>query len=221
MTAKGNTRQKILDAALELFSVQGFEATSISQLAEAVGIRKASLYSHFENKQAILDTLLETTLEEYDKHSIFAQADWDDPDFTRDKEDMTPEAAERLCLGQVRYILHDPRISRARKMLTIEQFRNPQMARLQTRQNYTGVMGYFTGLMGFLIRQGKLTAHDPEVMAAQFCLPISVWINLCDREPDREAEVMDRIGRHIRQFFALYACRPETGKITENQEEST
>ena len=57
MTAKGNTRQEILDAALELFSVQGFEATSISQLAEAVGIRKASLYSHFENKQAILDTL--------------------------------------------------------------------------------------------------------------------------------------------------------------------
>ena len=171
MTAKGNTRQEILDAALELFSVQGFEATSISQLAEAVGIRKASLYSHFGNKQAILDTLLETTLEEYDRHSIFARADWDDPDFTRNK--------------------------------------------------YTGVMGYFTGLMGFLIRQGKLTAHDPEVMAAQFCLPISVWINLCDREPDREAEVMDRIGRHIRQFFALYACRPETGKITENREEST
>lgn len=54
MTAKGSTKQEILDAALELFSVQGYEATSISQLAEAVGIRKASLYSHFENKQAIL-----------------------------------------------------------------------------------------------------------------------------------------------------------------------
>lgn len=52
MTAKGTTKQGILDAALELFSVQGYEATSISQLAEAVGIRKASLYSHFENKQA-------------------------------------------------------------------------------------------------------------------------------------------------------------------------
>ena len=36
MTAKGTTKQGILDAALELFSVQGYEATSISQLAEAV-----------------------------------------------------------------------------------------------------------------------------------------------------------------------------------------
>lgn len=68
--SKGTTKQGILDAALELFSVQGYEATSISQLAEAVGIRKASLYSHFENKQAILDALIQTTIGEYEKHSI-------------------------------------------------------------------------------------------------------------------------------------------------------
>ena len=119
MTAKGSTKQEILDAALELFSVQGYEATSISQLAEAVGIRKASLYSHFENKQAILDALMQATLEQYEQHSIFAKADWDDPAFTKDKENMTPDMAVQLCLGQIRYILHDPQISRARKMLTI------------------------------------------------------------------------------------------------------
>lgn len=131
MTAKGTTKQEILDAALKLFSVQGYKATSISQLAEAVGIRKASLYSHFENKQAILDALIQTTMEEYEKHSIFANADWDDPTFTKDKEHMTPEMAAQMFLGQIRYILHDPKISSARKMLTIEQFQNPQMAQLQ------------------------------------------------------------------------------------------
>ena len=50
---RGHTKQEILEASLDLFSVQGFEATSISQIASAVGIRKASLYSHFESKQAI------------------------------------------------------------------------------------------------------------------------------------------------------------------------
>ena len=204
MTAKGNTKQEILDAALELFSVQGYEATSISQLAEAVGIRKASLYSHFENKQAILDALIQTTMEEYGKHSIFANANWDDPAFTKDKEHMTPEMTAQLCLGQIRYILHDPKISRARKMLTIEQFQNPQMAALQTKQNYTDVMRYFTGLVRFLIRQGRLADSAPEIMAAQLCLPVSVWINLCDREPERENEIMRLIERHIRQFFAVY-----------------
>ena len=202
---RGNTKQEILNAALDLFSVQGFEATSISQIANAVGIRKASLYSHFENKQAILDALIKEVLERYAEHSIFALANWDDPDFTKGKQDMTPDAAVQMLQGQLRYILHDPAISRARKMLTIEQFQNADLAKLQTRQNYEDVLRYFTGLVGFLIRQGVLTEDDPEIMAAQLCLPITVWLGLCDREPEREQEVMGLVERHIRQFFRLYA----------------
>lgn len=201
---RGNTKQEILNAALDLFSVQGFEATSISQIADAVGIRKASLYSHFENKQAILDALVKDVLEQYALHSIFALADWDDPDFIKDKQHMTPEAAVKMIQGQIRYILHDPTISRARKMLVIEQFQNPELKKLQTKQNYTDVLRYFTGLVGFLIRQGVLAEDDPEIMAAQLCLPITVWINLCDREPEREQEVMELVERHIRQFFRIY-----------------
>ena len=206
MTAKGNTKQEILEAALELFSVQGYEATSISQLADAVGIRKASLYSHFANKQAILDALMQTTLEQYEQHSIVSNADWDDPNFTKGKE-MTSEIAVKMIQGHVRYIVHDPKISRVRKMLTIEQFRNPQMAALQTKRSYTDVMRYCTGLVRFLIRQGQLAGADPEMMSAQLCLPISAWIALCDREPEREAEVMAMIERHIRQFFAAYQAK--------------
>ena len=89
-------------------------------------------------------------------------------------------------------------------MLAIEQFQNPELAKLQTKQNYTDVLQYFTGLVKHLIRQGVLPEDDPEIMAAQFCLPISVWINLCDREPDREPEVMELVEKHIRQFFRLY-----------------
>ena len=133
MTAKGTTKQGMLDAALELFSVQGYEATSISQLAEAVGIRKASLYSHFENKQAILDALIQTTIGEYEKHSIFANADWDDPAFTKDKEHMTAEMAAQMFLGQIRYILHDPKICRASAFTTaIATAMMPEMNSVRT-----------------------------------------------------------------------------------------
>ena len=205
---RGNTKQEILEASLELFSVQGFEATSISQIADAVGIRKASLYSHFESKQAILDALVKNILEQYATHSIFAGADWENPADTRNGQALTPDTAAQMILGQIRYILHDPHISKARKMLVMEQFQNPELAKLQTKQNYTDVMQYFTGLMKHLIRQGVLTEDDPEIMAAQLCLPVSVWINLCDREPDRETEVIELVSRHIQQFFKIY--QPET-----------
>ena len=198
---KGNTKQEIIEAALDLFSAQGFEATSVSQIADAVGIRKASLYSHFENKQAILDELVKEVLEQYAAHSVFAKTNWG-----KDSDNLpfTPDDSVQMIKGQIRYILHDPHISKARKMLVIEQFQNPELAKLQTKQNYSDVLEYFTGLIGQLIRQGVLAEDDPEIMAAQLCLPISVWINLCDREPEREQEVMELVEKHIRQFFKRY-----------------
>ena len=198
---RGNTKQEIMDVSLELFSVQGFEATSISQIAGAVGIRKASLYSHFESKQAILDGIVREVLEQYAEHSIFARTDWE-----KDAGNLplTSDQAVGMIQGQIRYILHDPVIRRARKMLVIEQFQNPELAKLQTKQNYSDVLGYFTGLIKCLIQKGVLAEDDPEIMAAQFCLPISVWINLCDREPEREQEVMELVKRHIQQFFRVY-----------------
>ena len=198
---RGNRKQEILGAALELFSVQGFEATSIAQIADAVGIRKASLYSHFENKQAILDALVQEVLEQYEGHSLFARADWEKD---TDSLPQTADDAVQMIQGQIRYILHDPAISRARKMLVIEQFQNPELAKLQTKQNYSDVLGYFTGLINCLIRQGVLAEDDPEIMAAQFCLPVSVWLGLCDREPEREQEVMELVEKHIRQYFRIY-----------------
>ena len=198
---RGNTKQEILEASLELFSVQGFEATSIARIADAVGIRKASLYSHFENKQAILDELVKEVLEQYANHSIFARKDWE-----KDSHNlpMTADEAVQMIQGQISYILHDPIISRARKMLVIEQFQNPELAELQTKQNYSDVMQYFTGMIKRLIQKGILNGDDPEIMAAQFCLPVSVWLGLCDREPERESEVMELLDKHIRQFFRVY-----------------
>ena len=195
---RGNTRQEILEASLELFSFQGFEATSVSQIADAVGIRKASLYSHFESKQAILDALVDEVLEQYAARSLFAHPRWD-------SLPGTPDEAVRMIAGQLRYILHDPTVSRARKLLVIEQFRNAELAQMQTRQNYADVLAYFTEMVKRLGARGVLREDDPELMAAQLCLPITVWINLCDREPEREEEIMELVERHIRQFFRLYA----------------
>lgn len=198
---RGNTKQAILEAALDLFSVQGFEATSISQIAGAVGIRKASLYSHFDSKQAILDALIQEVLEQYGKRSIFAKTDWD-----KDTESLplTADDAVKMIQSQIQYILHDPSISKGRKMLVIEQFRNVDLAKLLTKQNYSDVMHYFTGMIQCLIRKDVLVEDDPEIMAVQLCLPVSVWLGLCDRQPEREQEVMERLDKHIRQFFRVY-----------------
>jgi AcrR family transcriptional regulator len=56
-------REEILDAASELFTRKGFESTSTRAIADAVGIRQASLYHHFATKDDILTVLLSRTVE--------------------------------------------------------------------------------------------------------------------------------------------------------------
>jgi AcrR family transcriptional regulator len=54
----GETRRRLLDAALELFATQGFDATTVRQIADAVGVRDPAIYAHFAGKQALYDALL-------------------------------------------------------------------------------------------------------------------------------------------------------------------
>lgn len=194
-----NTKQEILKVSLDLFSIYGFEATSMSKIANTIGIRKASLYSHFESKQAILNEIIDEILEYYDKKSIFVNTDWNTEDIPESVDEIVKKIQE-----QIQFILHDPYISKARKMLVIEQFNNPKLSKLQTKQNYTDVLNYFTEFIQLLIQKDILIEEDATIMASQFCLPITVWINLCDREPERENEVMERICKHIEQFFKVY-----------------
>ena len=54
-----HTRRQVLDAALELFSHQGYRATGVKEIAEAAGVSTGNVYHHFPDKEAIFRTLLE------------------------------------------------------------------------------------------------------------------------------------------------------------------
>ena len=54
-----NTREKIMDVALHMFSERGYEAVSIRDICGEVGIKESTLYYHFKNKKDILDSLVE------------------------------------------------------------------------------------------------------------------------------------------------------------------
>ena len=61
-----DTKQRILDKALELFSAKGYDSVSVGEIAKAVGIKAPSLYNHFPSKQAIFDAIVESTAVQYE-----------------------------------------------------------------------------------------------------------------------------------------------------------
>ncbi|MET9069093.1 TetR/AcrR family transcriptional regulator [Streptosporangium sandarakinum] len=67
MSEHADTRTRIQETALRLFTEQGYEATSLREIAEALGVTKAALYYHFKSKEEIVTSLVEDrirTLEE-------------------------------------------------------------------------------------------------------------------------------------------------------------
>ncbi len=58
-SSEGNTRARIFDASIDLFAQRGFDAVTMQEIADAVGIKKASLYYHFSSKDQILEKILE------------------------------------------------------------------------------------------------------------------------------------------------------------------
>ncbi|SFB33588.1 DNA-binding transcriptional regulator, AcrR family [Acetitomaculum ruminis DSM 5522] len=201
---KVNMKAQILNEALELFSKRGFEATSIAQIAEAVGLKKASLYSHFASKQDILDTLLDVMEKKYSENSILSKVNWDNPEFIKDMEKMSAKDLGNMVKRHIIFIIHEPGISKMRKFFTIEQFRNEKIAKVQTQHSYEDILKFSNGLIRFLIKKGDLVDDNPDIIAAQFAWPVSIWINLCDREPEREAEVLELVDRHIHQMLRIY-----------------
>jgi AcrR family transcriptional regulator len=56
---KRTTKEKIFDAAVDLFSLKGFSDVSVREIARQAGIREGSIYNHYKNKEAILDAIID------------------------------------------------------------------------------------------------------------------------------------------------------------------
>lgn len=68
-----DTRQRALDVALELFTEQGYEKTSLREIADRLGIKKASLYYHFPSKEALLAGIMDNLLAPVDELVAWSQ----------------------------------------------------------------------------------------------------------------------------------------------------
>ena len=205
-----DTKRRILDKALELFSTQGYDSVSVGEIAKAVGIKAPSLYNHFPSKQAIFDAIVEATAAQYERDTD--RIDIHVQDAERDIPVFTEITAEGL-FEKVHQIFEDSlrneSISRFRRMMTIEQFRSPELAALYSQRYVDRVLHYHAGLFRDLIAAGKVRAEDPDTLALLYVAPVLTLIGICDRQPEREAECREKLRQHVDLFFQM--TRPDGG----------
>ena len=90
------------------------------------------------------------------------------------------------------------------KFLTIEQFRNPQLAAFQNRLVYADVLNFHIALTQYLIKEGILIDEDEEIMALDFWAPISIQIYRIHRNPECEKDAISMIERHSKHMCKMY-----------------
>ncbi|MBR6954501.1 MAG: TetR/AcrR family transcriptional regulator [Clostridia bacterium] len=191
-----DTKERILLAALEMFSRKGYEGTNIRELAASLGLVKSGIYKHYESKEAIWNALLDRMIAYYGEHFGSAEHLPPVPDSLEDFVSMT--------MRMVNLTVRDEQIVKTRKVLTLEQYRDERARDLATKHFLTGLAEMFTPVLAGMMEKGLIRRDDPAMLAFAYTTPISALIHLCDREPEKTEEALRRIEAFSRHFIRTY-----------------
>ena len=200
-----DTKQRILDEALTLFSEKGYANVFVGEIAEKVGIKAPSLYKHYKNKRAIFDAIVELMNKRFAEQAKALNINGTDASAdSKIYQNMSEE--NLLVLGRqlFLYYLHDDYNKRFRKMLTIEQFNNKELADIYSKLYVDDPLSYQSMLLGMVAQAGLLHTDNVEIMTLHFYAPIYYLLTICDRDPSREPKALETLDAHIRQFDRLY-----------------
>lgn len=202
---KKNTKQVILEEALNLFAVHGYEGVSVADIADAVGIKASSLYKHYKNKHDIFNSILVKMAARYKKTTDQLGIDGNNaktaaPQYTG----MSEENLINVGTGLFLYFLHDEYAAKFRKMLTIEQYKDPLVSKLYVEQYIDSPLLFQSVLFDDFMNEKTMRGFDANVAAMHFYAPIYLMLCLCDNCPDRETEALGYIRLHIIQFRKIY-----------------
>ena len=175
------TKERILRTALELFAQNGYLGTSMNDIAGQLGITKAALYKHYASKQEILDKIVERM---------------NRMDYERAEAYEMPET-EPDGFAQFDHWTKEPFSSNFRKMLTLEQYRDPKLAQLHHDYLAGGPLEY----MAAIFRKLADSDEDAMQLALEFYGPMYLLYSVYDGAEEKEA-VSSLLATHIDHFIA-------------------
>jgi TetR/AcrR family transcriptional regulator, repressor for uid operon len=178
-------KDRILYESLKLFADNGYAAVSTRMIAKAVEASDAVIYKHFKNKREILDTILERCKTKYlaKRNTVkLATMCWDE--------------VEKICMDMFAFQTQDEWIVLYRKLLIVEQYKDPQMAMLYRRMFIEGPLESLAGMFRILIEQGYMKKGNPMVYAMELYAPFFLFHTV----EGKSEELLQNLEAHVRVF---------------------
>lgn len=194
----GDTRERIMEAALRLFARNGYLGTSMSDIAAQIGITKPALYKHYAAKQEILDRIIER-MDELDRERAgkYHMPQCDEENFREIYANTPADRIREYSIVQFRHWTEEEFSSCFRKMLTLEQYRSPEMAALYHKYLAAGPLEYMTEIFRCFTDSDEAARR----LAVEFYGPVYLLYSIYDSAEDRES-VVRMLQSHIDRFTA-------------------
>lgn len=204
--AKRNTKQLIIERALTLFSVDGYDGVSVRQIAAAVGIKESSLYKHYKNKQDIFDSIIKEMKVRYIKaEELFQMPVGETKEVAQAYFTISQGELLSISTKLFMFFLQDEFASQFRRLLVIEQYKNKTAADTLKEFYLKAPLEFQSTLFDLLMKKGGFHKADPETVALHFYGPIYLLLNQYDNCPEKIEEALGKLEKHVIQFTKLYA----------------
>lgn len=161
-----STKQKILETAIDLFSVNGYSAVSVREITKHVGIKESAMYNHFKTKDEILDTIFDLfrniqkrALPPIDKlEAILA---------VQSPQDFLAQGFENF-----RRTVEDPVLVKLWRILNIEQYRDARARQIIRQEVYVGTIAFLEEAFRLMVDKGRIKPLEPRMLAFEYQYPI-------------------------------------------------
>lgn len=195
-----NTKERILDEALKLFAQSGYMGTSMNDIAARLGVTKAALYKHYQSKQEILDSIVDQ-MNEMDRERVkqYEMPEGKMEDVIAGYKGTAFDKIRQFTQIQFLHWTDEEFPCCFRKMLTLEQYRDPQLAALYQKYLADGPLAYietlFAGLLG--------DTGEARQLALDFYGPIFLLYSIYDGTDDKQ-KVLELLEHHVEHFAEIH-----------------
>ncbi len=197
-----DTKENILTTALSLFAQNGYEAVSVSMIAGVLGVTKGALYKHYKNKRDIFNSIVERMYQidtERAKKYCVPQGTLDE--MSEEYKNTEFNNIVQFALAQFDFWTTDVFASNFRKMLTLEQYKTPEMNTLYQDCIVSGPIKYLENLFSEMIKKGILKKIDAKQLAIEFYAPFFLLISTSDEFKNNDLNAKNKLTTHIQRFI--------------------
>mgnify|MGYP002619953937 FL=1 len=195
-----NTKEKILEEALKLFAQCGYMGTSMNDIASQIGVTKAALYKHYSSKQEILDNIVEKMNQmDLQRSKEYEMPEGDMDNVIEGYKTIALEKIKQYTKVQFLHWTEEEFSSNFRKMLTLEQYRSPEMSKLYQHYLAEGPLQYMETIFSGIVENRE----DAKQLAIDFYGPIFLLYSIYDISENKQ-EVVKQLDTHVERFSKQY-----------------